>query len=212
MPGWLRAALLAIALASAGPEAPASGAVQALPGAIDEATATVVFCRRVDAATGRRIGVGDRFAIARRRDVRGVVSLAGLREGRTYAVHLQWLDPAGGEVFRKYALLTARRDGDGWLGDLRWKSTVDLVRSDAETLRTAEPVFTLETQIGISPERQRPPGRYALRVFLDRKLLAEAGFALLAEEPEKPADEQSGSGTQPAGEPPTARRARSAKR
>jgi hypothetical protein len=77
------------------------------------------------------------------------VTLTGLQPGKEEVVHLVWLKPDGKELFRKIEEFVP--DGD------------------TESLRST---------IGISPGRERDPGKYAFKVYRHRRLLATGVFEI----------------------------------
>jgi hypothetical protein len=140
--------------------------------------ATVTFCRKIGKKSGKRIGVGDRFQTAQKRYVHGLVDFHNVRPGRTYAVHLVWIRPDGREMFRRYAEVLAEQDSDGYVTVIDWKQAEDLGYLKTERCVSSEPAFTLSSRFNVSYSRQRIPGEYIFRVYLDRRLLMERGFTL----------------------------------
>jgi hypothetical protein len=155
-----------------------------LHAAADTATAfraEVTFCRRVSRKSGKPLGVSDEFTMADKSRVRAVVDFDNLRPERIYAVHLAWIAPSGREIFRKYAEVSLEPDSlGGYTTRIDWREAEDLVRVDEEIRQSKDANFTLISSLNTSLERQRDPGEYRLRVYLDRRLLTERSFLLNA--------------------------------
>ncbi|MCB1184873.1 hypothetical protein KDM41_15710 [bacterium] len=176
------------AAGATGPAGQAEPGVDAAAG--DGFGVDVVLCRKVGRKTGKRIGVGREFTMDDKARVQALVDFRGVRDGRTYTVHLVWIRPDGRELFRRYARATTRRQPDAsWLTAVAWRDAEDLNHVRAETLMTDGPAFTLDSRLNIAPDREREVGDYLFRVYLDRRLLREEPFALLAAGPEGAAAE-----------------------
>lgn len=141
--------------------------------------AEVTFCRKLDASSSSRLGVGERFTVGEKREVIACVDFREVTPERLEAIHLIWVDPNGREIFRKYAEVVVRREGESYVAEIDWRKAEDLVRRDRVTQVVAEPGFSLVTRLSISPNRGRRPGRYKLHVYRHRELLLAAGFELL---------------------------------
>jgi len=57
-----------------------------------------------------------------------------------------------------------------------YKKAVDLGFAERSIALTKEPRATLESRLNISREKEREPGEYRLRIYLDRQLLQEVPF------------------------------------
>lgn len=147
--------------------------------------ADITLARKVSRKTGRPIGEGDEFRIGPHSYVNALVDFQGVRSGRTYVVHLAWIAPDGGELFRKYA--EVRQDcplveqPDLRRTVITWLDGVDLHDVQRDTIQGEEAGFQLTSRLNISEKRDREPGRYLLRVYLDRRLLREQEFLVIDE-------------------------------
>ena len=106
--------------------------------------------------SGRRPDAGTRsqdapplFVPADGHSVEAEVTLTGLKPGKEEVVHLVWLKPAGQELYRKIFEFTPE--------------------GETESLRSS---------IGISPDREREPGKYAFKVYRHRRLLTSSVFEI----------------------------------
>ena len=141
--------------------------------------ASITLCRKVSRKTGRPIGESDTFVMRPRSYVNALVDFQGVETGRTHVLHLVWVRPDGKEIFRKYAEVVVEPGGEeGFLTITRWLDGVDLHDIAADTLATAEPAFRLESRLNTSDRKERDPGTYSLRVYLDRRFLLEKSFTL----------------------------------
>lgn len=140
--------------------------------------AEITFCRKIGKKSGKRIGVAQRFEAAEKRYVQGLVDFRNVRPQRLYAVHLVWIKPDGKEMFRRYAEVVTEPHGDGYEIVIHWKKAEDLDYLKEERRESAAAGFTLASRLNISHSRQRLPGDYLLRVYLDRRLLTEKVFTL----------------------------------
>jgi len=155
--------------------------------ALDEASAedaftlTATLCRKVGSKSGRRIGVGSEFTMTKKSYVRAFVDFGNVKPDRPYTVHLAWIRPDGREMFRKYAEV---RQNTGDAGDFRtvinWLDAEDLHKVKSDTLMNTEPGFILESRFNTSLNKEREPGLYQFRVYLDRALLLEEPFTVRA--------------------------------
>ena len=153
--------------------------------ALDEASAedtftlTATLCRKVGSKSGRRIGVGSDFTMAKKSYVRAFVDIGNVKPDRPYTLHLAWIRPDGREMFRKYAEV---RQNTGEAGDFRtvinWLDAEDLHKVRSDTLVNVGSDFTLESRFNISQSKERVPGLYRFRVYLDRGLLLEEPFTV----------------------------------
>jgi hypothetical protein len=101
---------------------------------------------------------------------------------RTHVVHLVWVRPDGRDLFRKYAEVTLEPGQDpAYRTVIRWLDGTDLHDVDTDTLLGVDPAIRLHSRINISEKRDRDPGLYQLRVYLDRRLLVSREFEILPE-------------------------------
>jgi len=94
------------------------------------------------------------FTPADGRKVEARVKLTGFEPGRTEVVHLVWLKPGGKEMFRKTEEFVCEKD-----------------------------TKILKSRLNIALEKNRIPGKYALKVYRHRRLLTMEVFELT--EPEQ---------------------------
>jgi hypothetical protein len=145
-------------------------------------SASITFCRKVSRKTGRPIGEGDSFVIRPRSHVNALVDFHNATPGRTHVVHLVWVRPDGKDIFRKYAEVRVQpAGGEGYQAITRWLDAVDLHAVGTDTVATDGQSFQLASRLNTSEKREREPGRYLMRVYLDRRLLLEEAFTLLPE-------------------------------
>ena len=140
--------------------------------------AEITFCRKIGRKSGKRIGTAERFETAEKRYVHGLVDFRNVRSHRLYALHLVWIKPGGKELFRRYAEVVIEPVTDGYETVIRWKKAEDLAYLKEERRGSPQSAFTLASRLNISHSRQRIPGDYLLRVYLDRRLLLEKKFTL----------------------------------
>ena len=138
----------------------------------------ITFCRRIGKKSGKRIGTAQHFQTAEKRYVHGLVDFRNIRPHRLYAVHLVWIKPGGKEIFRRYAEVVTEPVADGYETVIRWKKAEDLAYLKEERRGSMQSAFTLGSRLNISHSRQRTPGDYLMRVYLDRRLLLEKKFTL----------------------------------
>jgi hypothetical protein len=144
--------------------------------------ADITFCRRIARKSGQPIGVSEEFTMRRKSRVRALIEFEGIRPERTHALHIVWIAPDGREIFRKYAEVTALPDSNGVLATrIVWRAAEDVVRSEEVWRRGGDAGrFRLTSSLTTSIARQRDPGLYTLRVYLDRRLLVAKSFRLNA--------------------------------
>jgi len=139
-----------------------------------------ILCRKVSRKSGRRIGSGQEFKVTKKSYVRAFVDFENVNTDRPYTVHLAWIRPDGKEMFRKYADVRQQQlQDDQFQTVISWLSAEDMHKVKSDTLLTSEPDFTLETRFNISSRKNREPGLYHFRVYLDRRLLLEEPFTVL---------------------------------
>lgn len=145
--------------------------------------ADISLARKVSRKSGRPIGEGDEFRVGPSSFVNALVDFQGVRLDRTYVVHLVWIRPDGRELFRKYA--EVRQEAapstapEAHRTIITWLDGVDLHAVQRDTLAGQGAGFQLPSKLNISENRGREPGRYALRVYLDRRLLGIREFTVL---------------------------------
>jgi len=140
--------------------------------------AEITFCRKIGKKSGKRIGTAQHFQTAEKRYVHGLVDFHNIRPHRLYAVHLVWIKPGGREIFRRYAEVVTEPIADGYETVIRWQKAEDLAYLKEERRGSPQSAFTLGSRLNISHSRQRIPGDYLMRVYLDRRLLLEKKFTL----------------------------------
>jgi hypothetical protein len=142
-------------------------------------TAAVTLCRKVGSKSGRRIGVSHEFEMATKSYVRAFVDFTNVKTERPYTVHLAWIRPDGREMFRKFAEVRQQATAaDEFRTVINWLDAEDLHKVKSDTLLTAEANFTMDTRFNTSLKKEREPGLYHFRVYLDRALLLEEPFTL----------------------------------
>ncbi len=138
---------------------------------------TTTLCRKVGRKSGRRIGVGQEFKMAKKSYVRALVDFKEVKTERPYVVHLAWIRPDGKEMYRKYAKVRLNETSTGDFQILtEWLKAEDLHYVKTDTLLSSEPAFTLKTKLNISEKKAREAGQYHFRVYLDRRLLLDEPF------------------------------------
>ena len=139
----------------------------------------VTLCRKIGSKTGRRIGAGTSFRMSKKSRVQAMVDFSNVTAGKDYTVHLVWIRPDGREMYRRFAEVRQQAVAtDTFRTVVRWLDAEDLHKVRADTLDGAAPQFTLDSRLNTSLSKQREPGEYLLRVYLDRRLLREDTFTL----------------------------------
>jgi hypothetical protein len=139
----------------------------------------VTLCRKIGRKTGRRIGAGTTFRMSEKSRVQAMVDFTNVTAGKNYTVHLVWIRPDGREMYRRFAEVRQEAvAGETFRTVVRWLDAEDLHKVRADTLDGAAPQFTLDSRLNTSLSKQREPGEYLLRVYLDRRLLREDTFTL----------------------------------
>lgn len=175
---WAVVALLAAGLLLGGCESDESRRMRANDGAPGPAL-TVELCRKIS-KKGKRQGVGREFTIGARSSVLAFADFSGLVPGRHYTAHLVWIRPDGSELFRRFAEFRLRGTDGDWTADVAWKDALDLNHAKREELKSTTPSLTLDSTFNTSADRQREPGDWRFRVYLDRRLVREESFTLAA--------------------------------
>ena len=143
--------------------------------------AQVTLCRKVGSKTGRRIGAGNEFVMSTKSYVRAFVDFTNVKPERPYTIHMAWIRPDGKEMFRKFAEVRQLETTEKEFSTvINWLDAEDLHKIKSDTLVTAEPDFTLGTRFNTSLKKERVPGLYHFRVYLDRRLLLEEPFTVKA--------------------------------
>jgi len=156
-----------------------TGAENSFTAAENSFTAAVTLCRKVGSKSGRRIGAGHEFEMSKKSYVRAFVDFTNVKAERPYTVHLVWIRPDGREMFRKFAEVRQRAvEAGGYSTVINWLNAEDLHKVKSDTLLTAAPEFTLDTRFNTSLKKEREPGLYHFRVYLDRGLLLEEPFTV----------------------------------
>ncbi len=119
----------------------------------DGITASITLCRDVSKKTGKRLGTGRVFTLAKGARVHAFVDLEN-----PYAL---------GQRLLKFHLVWSTADGNVF-----YQKQIAFDPSDEDTM--------LKSSISIRPSR-RDPGDYTFRVYLFRELIAEKNFRLRTE-------------------------------
>lgn len=153
-----------------------------------EGSANLFFYRITSSNTGERLGVGDKFLIEERRQVRAVVQLAGMRDNEPMLLHFLWLNPDGIEMYTKDIHI---RPGDWTATELREELSAALVSLDR-----SRGFLEVESRYSVSPgkfdrevgkdekDKKFKTGTWSVRVYLYRKHLMTGHFELDLEEAE----------------------------
>ncbi len=173
----LLAALAALLMLLAGCESREARSIAAGDG--DGPALEVAFYGKVSRKSGRRSDRTDTFTMDDKARVYAFADFTGLAPDRDYTVHLVWIRPDGRELFRKYADLRLAAADSGYATVVRWLDGVDLHDVRSDTLQSAAPDVSLDSSLNVSADREREPGRYLFRVYLDRRLLREEAFTLV---------------------------------
>jgi len=148
----------------------------------DDGTCRVetTICRKISRKSGRPIGKGRQYTIAKKSSVYSLTEFSGLRQNRVYSVHLCWIRPDGKEMFRRYAEVELSGKDEGYVAEINWKRAEDLHYVKQETFPAEGLEFSLSSRFNIAAAKNREPGNYLFRVYLDRRLLVEEPFEVLA--------------------------------
>jgi len=185
----LPALLLAAALAAGGCESREANALRtARPGqaaAEGEPRLDVAFYGKVSRKSGKRSGESRTFTVADKARVYAFADFANLEADRDYTVHLAWIRPDGREMFRRFAEFRITVADSGCGADIRWLDAVNLNDIEHEHQAVAGPGVSLDSTLNIDPDKGREPGEYRFRVYLDRRLVREEPFTILAGAPQE---------------------------
>lgn len=121
--------------------------------------ASIIFCKGISKKTGDPIKADTVFALIEKAKVYAEVKLFNreLNKAKDLMFHIDWLDSTGNSLYKK---------------------RIDITPSDSSS--------TISSSISISPDR-RNAGKYSVRVYLFRELIAEKYFHLekLVEKPKQ---------------------------
>jgi hypothetical protein len=138
----------------------------------------ITFCERVSKKSGKRIRQGNKFLMKEKSYVHGLLDLWNLPPDKTHSIHLVWLRPDARELFRRYAEVRTTAVGDSQQTRIVWLDAEDFGYRKEEIQLSNRPLVTLSSRLTTSLGRQRLPGQYTLRVYLNRELLTEEKFDL----------------------------------
>lgn len=138
----------------------------------------ITFCERVSKKSGKRIRQGHSFVMGENSYVHGLVDLQNLPPGRTHSIHLVWLKPDTHELYRRYAEVRTESTPGGYRSSIVWLDAEDFGYRREEIQENGKPIVTLGSRLNTSLKRDRMPGHYTLRVYLNREFLVEEGFEL----------------------------------
>lgn len=154
-----------------------------LPTGYGDGSASLFLYRVKSRKTGERLGLGRSFRIEEERQVRAVLEMEGLTQGRALLLHLMWINPDGKKVFTKEIHVLS---GD-WTNEARQ----DSLKKQRVKLDAKRGSLELESRYRIGPSRfdeefHKPEdkrtfktGTWTVRAYLFRKLLLENSFELL---------------------------------
>lgn len=142
----------------------------------------ITLCRKISRKSGRPIGVADEFKAAKKSYVNALVEFNDVRPDRDYTVHLVWVRPDGKDLFMKYAEVrqTALSEQE-YQTVISWLDAEDLHKVRRDTVVTADQQFDLKTRLNISTKKNRTPGLYHFRVYLDRRFYLEKPFTVISD-------------------------------
>jgi hypothetical protein len=145
--------LLACADRQNNPVVLADSTIRFLPKSPDGINATITLCRFADRKSGLRVDPGTSFSIADGENILAVIDIENrfLYGRHLLMFHIDWVDDRGKSVFVK---------------------RIDLLPGDSAT--------SIQSAISVSPGR-RKPGKYSVRIYLFRELIAYKAFEVLEE-------------------------------
>ena len=119
----------------------------------DGIMAGITLYRKINKKTGKRIGEGTIFTIRENEKLRASINLKNrfAHVDRNLMFHIDWIGTNGRSFYLKQ---------------------IDLSPTDSSS--------TINTSISIPPDK-RQPGKYCLRIYLFRELIAEKKFELISE-------------------------------
>lgn len=136
--------------------------------------------------TGAYLGIGRRFPMRERGQVRAVLSMDQVPAGTPLLIHYMWINPDGKEVYTKEIYIRA----EDWTDP----ETVGALKEARVSLDPVQGTVQMESRYGISPDRldeqlHKPEetwtfktGTWTVRTYLFRKKLLETTFELLPPE------------------------------
>ncbi len=118
-------------------------------------SADVIFCSKIEKQSGRLIGEGKEFIIKNKNKVYAVVNLKNLviKPGKKKNIYLKWINPGDSLIYSKKFSLTSENS-----------------------------LSAITSSISISPGK-REAGKYTLRIYSSKKLIAQKQFTLINEAP-----------------------------
>lgn len=138
------------------------------------------LCRKVGRKSGRRIGAGHQFRIGKNSKVLAFTDFEEVQTDRPYTVHLAWIRPDGKEMYRRYGEVRLQETANNkYQSIVRWLDAEDMHKIKTDTTLVNKPGFTLESRLNISTKKNRTPGDYHFRVYLDRRLLLDEKFQVI---------------------------------
>ena len=116
----------------------------------DDVSVKITFCRKIDKKTGNLVGEGTTFTITNKSKIQAVVELENLfNNGKDELMfHLDWVGPDDKSIFLKRILLSPD-----------------------------DSLSIIKGSISVSAET-REPGKYKLKIYYFRELIAEKSFEL----------------------------------
>jgi hypothetical protein len=114
-------------------------------------TASIIVCKKISKKTGKPIGVGDKFTIKEKANVKAIVNFEKheIKTNEQMKFYFNWIGPDEKIFYKKRIVYT-----------------------------TSNPTFSLSNSISIAPEK-RKPGIYKIRVVFRKKTVAEQKFELV---------------------------------
>ncbi len=113
--------------------------------------ASIIFYRKLDKKSGKRIGEGTKFTIGNKKKVRAYIKLKNrsAHKDKEMKFLLEWIGPNGKSFYRKKISLAAN-----------------------------DPTSSIKSSISVSPGK-RQAGDYSFRVSISNKIIAEKKFVLV---------------------------------
>lgn len=117
---------------------------------VEGVSAKITLCNKIDKKTGEKKGEGDEFVIGEKQKVVVLVEVENNSTGgdKEMKFRVEWIGPNGKDFYEK-----------------------------EESFAPDDPSPSIISSISITPDK-RKPGKYGVRVFLDKKLIAEKKFLL----------------------------------
>jgi len=159
----------------------------------DQFGSDIIFYRAVSKKSGKLLGVKDTFKVSSKKKnkyLRAAIDISNPQLDKTHQIHLGWIRPDGKEMFRKFGEVTMTKTDDSYTTNIVWLKAEDLHYSKvADPIITEKPTFRLDTKLNISPEKERDPGTYAMRVYWNREFLFEKTVELVVPDEYMPKEE-----------------------